>query len=455
MTIHSAARTAFVPPSALVALARTILLLRDHIRADVPDDVIADALTGTRVVIAADRANARFVDAQNAIITTALLAARSGATVTLELPDAIPLLGAQAPLIGDRLGPALHAALGDLIPGVSCGSEHRGASAPGATFDVAVLVGDTMWCGRAKRILRLQADAWGGALDSTGVGTRWGALASPFGPLAAGGLAAGEVFKAAVNRLRDAAMDAVAFDLLFAPTAKALVRLAPVGAPLPTGDLGQFDLISGGAIIQAALYALGRMVGVEGHGRLIEPERGDLTNLNRYALLRRSRLGAFKAEDIVAWAQEGGLGGLRLTSMVARYDETLASAIGPHLPAVLVGVDDIPTRWVVQAQRPEWLGVGATSHYMSVSSYHSRHLGCARCLHPHDDPGTGPIPTVAFVSHWAGLWLAAMFARSRSGIPMPIAQQSVFMTSLRAESVAATWFAPVPHRAECPFTCAV
>jgi hypothetical protein len=439
--------------SATAALARTILLLRDHVSMEVSDSVIAEALTDIRVTIAADRANANSASAQNAIVTTALLAARSGARISLELPVGLPLLGAQAPLQGERLEPTLLAALADLVPGVSHG--HRGhVRGERRGPDVAVLVGDTPWRGRAGRILRLQSDAWAGAIESDGIGVRWSGLDSPFGPLGAAGLGAGEVFKSAVARLRSGCVDQLAFDSTFAPTASAIVRLAPLGSPSPCPDLGTFDLVSGGAIIQSALYVLGRIPGVIGGGRVVEPERGDLTNLNRYALLLRSRTSEFKAHDLARWAASGALGGLDLTPIVARYDATLAGRLAPHAPAVLVGVDDIPSRWVVQAQRPAWLGIGATTHYSAMASYHTAGLGCARCLHPVDEPGFAAIPTVAFVSHWAGLWLAAMFARARSAIPFPVQQQSVFMTSVRAESPAGIWYAPVPPRDGCALECA-
>jgi hypothetical protein len=450
-SLHPSNSASIASPGA--ALARTILLLRDHIDARIPDSVVAEALTDVRVTIAADRRNADSASAQHAIVTTALLAARSGAQITLELPDGLPLLGAQAPLQGDRLAPALTDVLDDLIPGVSHG--HRGgARGRRGAPDVAILIGDTPWRGRAGRILRLQSDPWAGAIESVGIGARWASFDSPFGPLGAAGLGAGEIFKTAVARLRDGAIDPVAFDMVFAPTTAAIVRLAPLGAPSPSRDLGAFDLVSGGAIIQSALFALGRIPGVTGGGRIVEPERGDLTNLNRYALLLRSRMAEFKGNDLARWAASGALGGLHLTPVVARYDAALADGLAPQTPAVLVGVDDIPSRWVVQAQRPEWLGIGATTHYSAMASYHTARLGCARCLHPVDEPGAGAIPTVAFVSHWAGLWLATMFVKARTGIPLPDVQQSVFMTSVRAESPASIWYAPVPPRDGCVLGCA-
>src|SRR5205823_4892490 len=101
---------------------------------------------------------------------------------------------------------------------------------------------------RAARVLRLQADAWSGAIVNGG-GARWRDYASPFGALAAAGLAAGEAFKAAAVRLRDSSVNRRAFDDLFAPTHEAMVRLAPAGTPAPSGELDSFDCVSGGAII--------------------------------------------------------------------------------------------------------------------------------------------------------------------------------------------------------------
>jgi len=423
-------------------LARTLLLLRDHVRADVPDPALAEALLKTRIAVVGDRPNLRVESGQQALVTTALLAVRWGASVHVVVPD-LPLVGAHAPLHGDRLEPALVDVLEDLIPDV-----HGSTTLPDGAADLAILIGDTPWSSRATRVLRLEADAWCGAITQ-GAGSRWQDYRSPFGALAAAGLAAGEAFKMAVSHLRRRATSVQAFDDLFSSTAEAAVRLAPAGTPTPCGELGSFDCVSGGAIIQAALYALCRIPGAGGTVRVIEPEVGDLTNLNRYSLLRRSRTTLLKAVDLA----EMGLAGLRIEPIVERYDTEFRQKLGTHAPAVLVGVDDIPSRWEVQAASPQWLGVGATTHYAAMASYHVQGLGCVRCLHPRDDPGGGPIPTVSFVSHWAGLWLASLLARERIGTRPPLAQQSVYFASLRPEVPTARWYGPVPTLPDCPFKC--
>lgn len=72
---------------------------------------------------------------------------------------------------------------------------------------------------------------------------------------------------------------------------------------------------------------------------------------------------------------------------------------------VVVGVDDIPSRWFVQRNAPGWIGVGATSHDYVLVSEHLPVHPCAGCAHPEDDPSDGTIPTIGFVSLWAGVVL--------------------------------------------------
>jgi hypothetical protein len=76
---------------------------------------------------------------------------------------------------------------------------------------------------------------------------------------------------------------------------------------------------------------------------------------------------------------------------------------------------------------PEWLVVGATTHFSAMVSFHSEGLACAHCLHNEDDPGKGPIPTMACVSFWAGLLTAAYLARHAVGKTVPADEQQVYL----------------------------
>jgi hypothetical protein len=65
----------------------------------------------------------------------------------------------------------------------------------------------------------------------------------------------------------------------------------------------------------------------------------------------------------------------------------------------------------------------------------------------------GPIPTVAFVSHWAGLLLAWRLVRARLGLAVDTERQYDFFTPLRPDFPAALWRSPVALRRDCRNGC--
>lgn len=461
------------------ALDRTMRLMRDNLVATVTDETLLAALLAPRVLIAADEYTLASAAAQTAFVTTALLLLRTGATVMIAAPN-VPLLDPQPPLTGRHLIDALVDVGDDLIEGVRCRSIDDAGEYDDHGYDAVVLIGPAPTSLSAPRradrptplTLHLGADAVTGrvvamtgpdpdaenTLRSATVARMWRAsLRAPFGALAAAGLAAGEIFKLVMRSLADYADAPAHFAELFAVSDDAMLSLDPTGELTPDmrarlealSDVGAIDLVSGGAIAQSFLYAVARLPGVRGDVRVIEPEPSDTSNLNRYALLRRSSLGDPKAATLATMP----LGGLRVSPVVARYDRATPAALGGLAPAVVVGVDHIPTRWAAQTGWPEWLGIGATSHYSAMSSDHTRGTPCTWCLHPADAPDVGPIPTVAFVSHWAGLLLAWRFVRHRLGLGVSLAAQYDFFTPLRTDLPHARWRSPVAPRLDCPNRC--
>lgn len=69
----------------------------------------------------------------------------------------------------------------------------------------------------------------------------------------------------------------------------------------------------------------------------------------------------------------------------------------------MVGVDRIQSRWWVQQAWPEYLYVAATSSYEATVTTHHPGEPCAGCAHPDAAPPPEEIPTISFVSFWAGL----------------------------------------------------
>lgn len=425
----------------LEGLDRTLLLMRDHVGPSASDDDLIAALTGTGIAIVGDDASLSTHAAQCAFITAALLMARSGHAVHLVAPD-LPMTLPQPPLGKGSLITSLLELGSDLLPGVLFDAEKL----PTHEIDLVVLIGDTRWDGRARHAIRLGASDWAGWFTGSETTSRWCATDWPLGALAAAALAAGEAFKCAMRRLAPHALHAEIFRDIFARTTEARFDLAPDGTH-KSFELQRFDFVSGGAITQAAIYVFARVPGVRGTARAIEPQTGDLSNLNRYMLLRRSHRDRAKAIDLSTM----DLGSLRIEPVVSRFDAETADLILPFAPSVLVGVDDVPSRWDVQRAWPAWLGVGSTGHHLVFVSYHVSGTGCAGCAHPTHEAFDGNIPTVAFVSFWAGLLLAAMYLRHVAGDETPLPEQHISYTPIRPDSAR---FGAVSYNPACPLHCA-
>lgn len=418
------------------ALSRTILLAQTALVDGTPDEHVLDALTAVNVVLVA-RENLLVTHAgQSAFITAALLMARSGHAVWLDAPN-LPLVGRQPPLEDGGLIPSLIDIGQDLLP-----TREFYVGLPEKGADLVVLFGDASWAGDADCVLRIAWSEWGASIAADDqtlpiTHTEW-----PIGGMAAAALAAAEAFKMAMRRLRGQARALRIFDRQFAPALWAEVVLAP-NETAQAATLGSFDMISGGAIANAALYALLRLPDVSGDCRILDQDVSATSNLNRNMLLRRSRLDILKVDDLSGY----GLG-LVIDPVPIRFE---GAASGQELRShVLVGVDDIRSRWRVQELWPSWLGVGATDGFDVQVSSHNAAVPCVGCLHPEEATATGEIPTVAFVSFWAGLVLATGFARHRvRSFVMPDMQQTLF-TALRPETFRS---GPVPARGDCPVGC--
>lgn len=419
------------------ALDRTLLLMRDEVHETVRDDELIAALTGLRVALIADAANITSHSAQTALVTAALLMARSGHSVHLMCPP-VALAGPQPSLGRGELVEELSRAGADLLPGYAF---TNGGSVD--EFDIAIALGDSAIPVQAARHVWLNASSWSGRLGDESAKYIWSGKSWPLGGMAAAALAAAEAFKMSMQKLALAARNPSRMETAFVPAANVVFVLAPDDTPF-ISQLGTFDCISGGAIINAILYALARVPGVEGRARVIEPDTADISNLNRYMLLQRSRLKELKALDLAAILAGSGL---TIEAVPKRYEPSQLRSLLPLAASVLVGVDHIPTRWLVQRAAPDWLGVGATTHWSAMASFHTQELGCAECLHPMDDPGNAPIPTVAFVSFWAGLLTASYFLRHLANEAISTSEQQIYLTALRPEHP--TW-SGVPKRLGCP-----
>jgi ThiF family len=377
------------------ALDRTALLLRldafPGLGAD-RDAELVDVLRSVGVRVVADRANLASPNGQTALVTLVCQCAMLGLRIDLDVPDARQLVP-QPPLDANLpLGSALAAWTNALFPG--CLSR---VAAPLLTF----AIGDTATIRATEPAVYVTGaeDVAALAGDRTGA-TRWHGI-GPWGPIGAGAAAAAEAMRAAIPTLAAQLGQPLSRDITWKPRLFTPLRRQ---VPGPNGrPVGPVDVVSAGAITHATLYTLLRVPDFAADLRTIDPDILTRSNTNRYPLARAADIELPKVDQLAEFATDA----VRIRGVRRRLNEDTLAAFGDLAPRVLLGVDDIPTRWFVQRQKPTWVGVGATSHAFVVVSDHLPGHPCAGCVHPLDDGNPlEEIPTIGFVSLWAGLLLA-------------------------------------------------
>ena len=422
------------------ALSRTVLLSRDFIDDGIGDEEIVAALLDTNVCIVADEINLHFGAGQSAVVTLATLCLAMGASVKLAFPD-VETAGFQPPLTEAFLRRGIIELSRDRIPGV-----FARAAIQSSSRDLVFVLGDTPWHGPAHTAWRLYGSDWvGGLAPIDAPVARW-VSELPFGGLVAAVMAADEPYKFAIRKL--VAKQKLSFvEQQLAPVQEAAFSLAPNTTGLPVElELGTLDIVSGGAITTSALHCLLRVPGLGAKARLIEPDIAEISNLNRYPLLRRREVGQPKAEALQRWQSPG----FSIEPKVFAFEPSKLSDLEPLGNWVIVGTDAIPPRWLAQSQKPAWLGIGATAHFLTLTSEHRAGLGCAGCLHPTDDGLNAVIPTVSFVSYWAGLLVASRLVLAAMGKPAAPERQALNLWPLRLDLPRSAIWQPVRRNPTCP-----
>jgi len=368
---------------------------QDIFTEDIPTRVLVDGITGTRVRLSADDRNLASRNGQTVTVTLAILLAMMGTSIELDI-ESTPLVGSQPPLRGNELLTGLQDLGADLIPGVGITTRLRRP-------DITFAIGDTP--SSQTPVVRVSGGEATCTVGSHAPARQW-AGDQPFGALMAAATAAAEALRIMAERVSVIAGVPLTCEHTYELSRHSTLQLPGLsGTDRQSLDLGRVDFVSAGAITTAALYCLLRVPHLGGRLRIVDDAIFELTNLNRYPLMRRSDSGRVKV-DILRGASADGL---EISGVNARFDEKWQRQLGELSPLVVVGADEIPVRWRVQRADPAWLCVGATSHFMAMVSTHESMTPCAGCTHPRNDIGPGAVeivPTISFVSFWGGLMQA-------------------------------------------------
>jgi hypothetical protein len=372
------------------ALARTTLLLNQELfNGEADERKIADALLGGTVRLTVDAANLESRAGEAAFVTSFILVARLGIGVEVSAPDA-QLLDPVAPLRGRTLLNALVDLGGDLVPGARVRLTE-------GDVDEEFVFGDCDGI-RAEPVHVSATDLAASLTRGESLARTSGDL--PFGGFAAAAAVAAAALEAAVPLIETAVGQSAKTPRPSAapPFMIDLLELFPQLANGINAQIGNVDVISGGAITHALLYCLLRVPALSANLRVVEEQHAELSNVNRYALLRASDDGKLKTAHL----EESAGRGIAVSGVPCLFTKETRKRLLPLSGRVLVGVDDVEARWWVQRENPGWLCIGATGNHLAQLTTHVHGGPCAGCAHPVAlSPQT--IPTISFVSFWAGL----------------------------------------------------
>ena len=425
--------------STLEQLGRTILLCRDYVKNSLSDDAIAESFRSLRVLCVADKRNLSSHSGQSCLTSLVALLSRMGVEVTLAIPE-IPIILRQPPFLGASLRTSLLGSSNTLVTDAAV-RLHNGQHKP----DIVFILGDSQAEQDASPTWRLSGGNWYGAIAQPTARVHVWETHWPVGAMVSAALAAGEAFKHALRRLPFRNQEDQVF---FEPSFDSNWDFGSVDLPEGVLDLGEVDVISAGAISQAALYVLLRVPNVRMNGRIFDDDTTAETNFNRNMLSLVTDVGLEKVLLVANRCSS------HFDLTPKRQRVAAGDGVEPLAPYVLVGVDDIPSRWLVQRRTSGVLVVSGTSHFSISSSSHTPSDACCGCQHPVDDlAGPITIPTVSFVSFWAGLAMAVQLIRHRVGAPYPPDYQHLWLTPLRMDQRYAALWSPVATRVDCPVRC--
>lgn len=206
-----------------------------------------------------------------------------------------------------------------------------------------LVVGSTRAC--APAIVYLGSDGWIAKLsskDPVGSGNSGNAFGAGTATCFGTANLFRKVFETELGNGRDDDLAISLVDLI--PNA-----LKPANPSEQSIDLGETHLVGAGAIGTAAVWALRETTGLRGELPVIDAEKVELSNLQRYVLTDQGSIEKFKVDIVAAELERSGI---RVQRQRVRWGEYLAQTGRWNLKSVAVAVDSAEDRCAIQASLP-------------------------------------------------------------------------------------------------------
>jgi molybdopterin/thiamine biosynthesis adenylyltransferase len=374
------------------ALSRTTRLINQHyFDGEADESAIAVGLGATTVRLLGNADNLSSRSGQAAFVTAFQLITRMGIGIELQAPEAA-LVAEVVPLRHSTLRAALLDLGSDLVPDTVVREQ------PGEA-QVTFAFGDTS-CANGSPIFVTASDL--GCLLTREETERARLVCDfPLGGLAAAAAAAAIALTEALPQIEQATGMKRASRRHPSPGPPVRIELAKLFPTLRpcAAYLGRVDAISAGAVTNALVAVLSWLPEVSAALRAIDDDGVEIHNLNRCLQFRAGDNRKSKVD-----ALRGSSSGLiEIDGIKARLTPESLAGIAPLADRVVAGVDNSKARWFVQEQWPPHLYIGATSNQEAVLTTHHPGEPCAGCAHPDPLPEGEMVPTISFVSFWAGL----------------------------------------------------
>jgi proteasome lid subunit RPN8/RPN11 len=273
-------------------------------------------------------------------------------------------------------------------------------ASPRARYDVALIIGRDAFA-KADHNVYIDALGWLSYVGAEEPKCFSGDSENPIGPLISASRGSAEVFKILLNKIVGSQyrpLDSAIFSALDYK----INQTSWDNPSLPKIFLNDVLLVGAGAIGNCVAYSLASLPYGSGKLTVVDPERIDVTNLNRYVLATITELKMYKVDIIKSRLKEK----FDVKSFPGAYQNY------PHRrkhSLVVTAVDDVRTRWDIQLDFPSVILNGGMYADSFTISRHDDFLNkpCLGCLYPSSiEMHPMKYPAASFVSMFAGALLA-------------------------------------------------